>query len=98
MSNPFNSFNLSDFKKWINDHAGENSDNASLVGKKVRAREGIENLEEKISIEFGDEKDIMEQFLSKGGTISEQDGNKFLIEVDSGSFVCHKRFLKKNSD
>ena len=96
MSNPFNSFNLSDFKKWISNHKDDSEKNSSLVGSSVRAKDSIENFEEKITIEFGEEKEIVEQFLKSGGTISEQDGNRFLVEVEAGSFVCHRRFLKKS--
>ncbi len=95
MQNPFNFFNLSDFKKWVKNQSENESNGDSVVGKKIKAKSDIENFDEKISIEIGDEKEIVEQFLKYGGTIVEQEGNKFLIEVDAGSFVCHKRFLKK---
>ena len=41
------------------------------------------------------EKEIIEDFSKNGGKAVEQDGNKLMIEVSSGSFICHKRFLKK---
>ena len=46
-------------------------------------------------MESGDSDTVLEEFLKSGGIIVEQDGNKYLIEVESGSFICHKRFLKK---
>lgn len=95
MQNPFSFFNLSDFKKWVKNHSEEENNNASLLGKKIKARSNIENLEEKITMESGDSDMVLEEFLKSGGIIVEQDGNKYLIEVESGSFICHKRFLKK---
>ena len=95
MHNPFNFFNLSDFKKWVTTHSENENENNSIIGKKIKAKSGIENFDEKISLEMGDEYDVVKQFLEFGGIVTEQDGNKFLIEVDAGSFVCHKRFLKR---
>lgn len=97
MNNPFNFFNLSDFKKWMNKHSEEESKNNSFVGKHIKARSNVENLEEKVQIEFGDDEDVIKEFLESGGKITEQDGNKFMIEVSCGSFICHRRFLKKIS-
>lgn len=97
MSNPFNAFNLSEFKRWIKNHADNLDTNSSMVGLSVRAKDSsVENFDEKISVEFGDEGEIVKQFLESGGTISEQDGNRFMIEVEGGSFVCHRRFLKRS--
>lgn len=97
MNDPFNYFNLSDFKKWINNHHDEKNYEDEFIGCHVRARPGIENLDEKIQIEYGDDSEILRQFLKVGGTVLERDGNKFLVDVDAGSFVCHKRFLKKTN-
>ena len=97
MQNPFNFFNLSDFKKWMNNHSEKENENKSFVGKTIKARTNVENFEEKIQIEFGDESEIVKEFLENGGKITEQEGNKFMIEVTSGSFICHRRFLKKIS-
>ena len=95
MQNPFNFFNLSDFKKWVNNHSEEDNKKSSMVGMKVKAKNNIENFEEKIEIEMGDELEVVKEFIKNGGVVSEQEGNKFLIDVESGSFVCHKRFIKK---
>lgn len=95
MSNPFNYFNLSDFKKWIENQSIDESQKNSSIGKIVRAKNNIENFEEKIEIEVGDENEIVQEFLKKGGKVTEQDKNRLMIEVSSGSFICHKRFLKK---
>lgn len=97
MSDPFNSFNLSDFKKWINGHHDAKKSEEELIGCHVKARPGVENLDEKIQVEYGDESEILKQFFESGGTVLERDGNKLLVDVDAGSFVCHKRFLKVTS-
>jgi len=95
MQNPFSFFNLSDFKKWVKNHSEEEDKNLSCLGKKIKAKNNIENFEEKITMESGDSDMVLNEFLKSGGIIVEQDGNKYLIEVESGSFICHKRFLKK---
>ena len=95
MNNPFNFFNLSDFKKWIKNHDDNNQEKESFIGKRIKPKSNIENFEEKIQVEIGDEKEIVEDFGKIGGKIIEQDVNKFMIEVKSGNFICHKRFLKK---
>lgn len=38
MSDPFNSFNLSDFKKWINDHHDAKKSEDEIIGSHVKAR------------------------------------------------------------
>lgn len=97
MSDPFNSFNLSDFKKWINNHHDTKKSEDEFIGCHVKIRPSVENFDEKIQIEYGDESEILKQFLESGGKVLERDGNRLMVDVDAGSFVCHKRFLKKTN-
>ena len=38
---------------------------------------------------------IVEDFKKNGGVISEVDGQKLMIEVDSGTFVIHRMYVKR---
>lgn len=97
MNNPFNFFNLSDFKKWVENHNEKEKEDKTFVGTKVKQKGSIENFNEKIQVEYGDETEIIGEFEKNGGVVIEQDGNKMLVDVSCGTFVCHKRFLRKSS-
>lgn len=90
-------FNLEDFKKWMESqsskrHSMHNDD--SLIGKKVTSRINSEKLTEKMEIEDGEIEDLVEEFKKKGGMVADTDGQKLLIEVESGSFILSKNYVK----
>jgi hypothetical protein len=65
-----------------------------LVGKFVKARAPENKLLEKIECDSDDPLSIIEEFLRDGGTVLEVQGRKFLIEVDSGSFLLPRFCVK----
>lgn len=91
--NIFKSFNLNDFKKWIDSqHKEEKEEN--IVGLHVESKINAKKLISRINVQDGDEKELAIEFRNNGGTISEVDKNNFLIEVDSGFFIIHKMYVK----
>lgn len=65
-----------------------------LSGFEVKAKVSREKIDEKIEVVDGDQEDLIEDLLEFGGTILEDKGKQFLIEVDSGSFYLSKFCLK----
>ena len=92
---PFGSFNLSDFKKWIKNHS-DNKEKESVIGTKVESKISLANLLQRIQTDEI-EQEIAEDFKENGGTIMETHGHEFLIEVNSGSFIIHRMYVKKSS-
>lgn len=90
---PFGIFNLADFKKWIKKQ--ENVPNNSIIGLTVESKINKKRLSSEIEVQDGETKDIIKDFYENGGTVTDVDGNIFLIEVDSGTFLIDKTFVRK---
>lgn len=95
-SDPFNPacFSLSDFKKWMESQQKDNSCDQEVVGMKVEPKIGLRKLIEKIESEE-DATDLAKDFRRHGGIITEEDGNNVMVEVESGSFIIAKNYIKK---
>lgn len=95
-SDLFGQFNFNDFKKWMNTQK-DNKSKTNYVGLQIESKVSLKKFSTRIEVENGDIDDIMEDFKNDGGTIVSVEGNKFLVEVESGSFIVHKMYTKKKS-
>lgn len=93
--NPFGPFNFSDFKKWMgNQHDAKKS---NMIGLHVESKIPLKKLLSRIETQVGDIEEVAKDFKKNGGTINEMNGHHFIIEVDSGSFLIHRMYTKKES-
>lgn len=91
----FRSFNLSDFKKWM-DNQHDAKSKPDMIGLAVESKVNLKKLVSRIEVQ--DDEDIEEvakEFKKNGGTIVDVDGHNVLVEVDSGSFTIHRMYVKK---
>lgn len=89
---------LDDFKKWMSEYNDENKNlnTSKLIGLQVESKLKPKRLIKHMLSYDGDSEDIANDFCEYGGSILEvQDPTFFLIEVDSGTFVIHRCFIKK---
>jgi len=91
--NLFTEFNLSDFKKWMNNQK-ENSEKPNLVGTNVESKVSLKKLIDHMKTEHSHE-EIAQDFIDNGGLISAVKGHKFLIEVEAGDFLLHRMYVKR---
>ena len=75
-----------------NHHEVKNED--SIVGTKVESKISFDKLLKRMQTDE-DEEEVAHDFKENGGTIIESHGHEFLIEVESGSFIIHKMYVKK---
>lgn len=98
------SLSVNGFKDWLsvqkdvsdffNIGLDRHDESCELIGKFVKARAPKSKLIEKIECDTDDPHSIIDEFLREGGTILEVHNRKFLIEVDSGSFLLPRFFVK----
>jgi hypothetical protein len=89
---PFGPFNLSDFKKWMqNQHDAKYN---SSVGLEVESKIPIKKLASRIEVQEGDTVLVIKEFKRNGGIVKEVNGQNFLIENKKGSFLVHKSWIK----
>lgn len=92
---PFGPFNLSDFKKWM-EHQQDAKARPNMVGVQVESKIPYKKLVSRIiESEEGEVIDVAKDFKRNGGTVTDVDGHNFLIEVDSGSFLIHRMYVKR---
>lgn len=89
------SFSLSDFKKWMENQQKDESPKKNLVGMQVEPKVGLRKLVSRMESDDGDIEEMAKDFKKDGGMISEMDGHKLMIEVDSGSFIIHRMYVKR---
>ena len=94
---PFGPFNLSDFKKWM-EHQQDAKAKPNMVGLQVESKVTLKKLLSRIEVQDGEIEEIAKEFKKNGGTISEVDGHNVLIEVDSGTFIVHRMYVKRTDD
>jgi len=87
-------FSLSNFSKWMASQQEAPSMEKTMVGLAVEPKVGLQKLISKMDTE-GDVYELAEEFKANGGVISEVDGSKIMVEVDSGFFIIHKMYVKK---
>ena len=87
------SFSLNDFKKWM---ANQNEDKTpDIIGMTVESRISIKKLIDKIEPESGDLYEVAKDFKRHGGCVAEMDGSSLLIEVNAGSFIISRLFVRQ---
>lgn len=91
------SFCLQDFKKWMdNQNDQPKSRHAHLIGLHVESKLSIKRLVNKITPDEGDVAELAKEFKSDGGVILEVDEDyNLLIEVESGTFIIPRYFVRK---
>lgn len=98
MDKQWNDFNFNDFRKWINsqkdDSPAKKCENKFQVGTLVESKVSIKKIIARMEIQEGEEEEVAKEFKQKGGTISEIDENEIMIDVDSGSFIIHKAYVR----
>ena len=96
------SFDFDEFKKWMDgqenpsDHM-DKPQKRDLIGTKVEAKVNNRKFAEKMEPESGVLAELSLDFRKNGGEIIGVEDNRFLIEVDSGSFYVLKHHVKKFS-
>jgi hypothetical protein len=94
---PFGPFNFSDFKKWMeNQHDAKSKPN--MIGLQVESKVAFKRLLSRIETQDGEIEEVARDFKKNGGTITDVDGHNVLIEVDSGSFIIHRMYVKREED
>ena len=96
-------FSLDDFKKWMRNHNEDESaqthaepKQSSLIGTVVESKIDEDRIQAKMKNPDGHPEDLSLEFFENGGVISDVDGKHFLIEVDSGSFLIHRAFVRRS--
>lgn len=90
----FSLFNLNDFKKWMHTQKEESPLKQNLMGLHVESKVGFKRLISRMDVQEGEEEELAKEFKHHGGVIADIDEHNFLIEVDSGSFIIHKMYVK----
>jgi hypothetical protein len=95
------SFSLNDFKKWMASQtdkpAQKSRRHSELVGLQAESKISVKRLINKITAEEGDVHELASDFRQYGGIILDVDKDDNLtIEVDSGTFVIPKFFVRKS--
>jgi hypothetical protein len=94
---PFGLFDLGDFKKWMKTQ-NDSKIETDLIGFHVESKVTLKKLISKMEVEYGVTEEVARDFKKNGGTITEADGNKVLVEVENGTFIIHKMYVSKNQD
>ena len=68
---------------------------SKFVGFYVESKLSSKRLINRVESEAENLKEIVEDFVTNGGTIADTDGNWFLIKVDSGEFLVPRIYVKK---
>ncbi len=91
------SFSLHDFKKWMSSQKDKPARKKSeLIGLEVESKIGLKRLLTKISTEEGNLREMAKDFFKFGGLILDVDpDNNLTVEVDAGTFVIPRYFVKK---
>lgn len=95
-SDPFGPFNLSDFKKWMQNQ--QDAKDKNLIGLEVESKIPIKKLISRIEVQNGDPEMVIKEFKKHGGRIFDVDGQDFLIETKKGTFITHKMYIKKKDE
>lgn len=96
-SDPFGPFNLNDFKKWMG-HQHDAKSKPNMIGLQVESKITFKRLLSRIETQDGEVEEVAKDFKKNGGTITEVNGQNILVEVNSGSFLIHRMYIKKEND
>ncbi len=89
-------FSLNDFRKWMDGQQGEVPTEKDVIGLRVGPRVGLSKLIDKMETD-DDIYEVAREFQKEGGVISEEDGQRVMVETESGSFIIHKSYVKRFS-
>jgi hypothetical protein len=90
----FSSLNPDNFKKWMRSQSDfDASMNQSLEGSSVETKFSAKRIVDHMIPEEGRVAKMAKEFVEAGGLIKNVDGDEYLIEVDSGSFYIHKKYV-----
>jgi hypothetical protein len=94
------SFSLNDFKKWMASQTDKptrkSRNHAEIVGTMIESKIGVKRLMSKMLVDEGDVRELAEDFKEHGGVVVDSDKDEILlIEVDSGTFMLPKFFVRK---
>ena len=87
--------NLDDFKKWMKgqeDFASKFSKRFP-IGETVISRCSGRKLSETITLDEGNLKRVIKEFLKNGGKVKEFDDYEYIVEVRCGSFSVKKKYV-----
>jgi len=93
---PFGPFNFGDFKKWM-EHQQDTKAKPNMVGLQVESKVAFKKLLSRIETQDGEIEEVARDFKKNGGTITSVDGHN-VVEVDSGSFMIHRMYIKREDD
>lgn len=85
------------FKKWLLENQTDmkkKSEEIEIVDSKVVSKVSRDKLESVIESDDGDVEELAKDFKKNGGIVSEADGNKYMVVVESGEFIIHKMYVK----
>lgn len=90
----FFSLNPDNFKKWMRSQSDfDTSMNQSLEGSPVETKFSAKRIIAHMIPEEGRIPKMAKEFVEDGGSIKKVDGDEYLIEVNSGSFYIHKKYV-----
>jgi len=90
----FLSLNPDNFKKWMRSQSDfDASMDQSLEGSPVETRFSAKRIIAHMIPEEGRVPKMAKEFVEAGGSIKKVDGDEYLIEVASGSFYIHKKYV-----
>lgn len=92
MSRDCEYLNVDNFKRWIADNP-ESEGQPNMIGMEVQARYGAKKTMRNMSVESGRAGKVIREFMDVGGVVREVSGGEYLVEVPSGGFTIHKKFL-----
>ena len=91
-------FSLENFRKWMEEQDAENGQIAygcnKHIGMYVESKATPKKLTLKIS-ECDDAAKTAKEFCKLGGIVKDSDGENFIIEVPSGTFVVSKHCVQR---
>lgn len=91
---PFGPFDLNDFKKWMG-HQQDANEKSNILGIQVESKVTFKKLLSRIETQDGELEEVAKDFKKNGGLITEVNGHNLLIEVESGNFIIHRMYVKR---
>lgn len=86
-------FSINDFRKWIEN--SESEEVSKYIGEEVYCKSSPKKNYFKIEVQEGDEEIVIKEFSRNGGTIIDDDGDLFLLEITSvGTLLIPKNLVK----
>ena len=90
----FLNLNPDNFKKWMRSQSDfDASMDQSLEGSPVETKFSAKRIVDHMIHEEGRVPKMAKEFVEDGGSIKKVDGDEYLIEVKSGSFYIHKKYV-----